>query len=182
VSSFKKPRRRAAEGSGQAGDARQANFKERAFFTGGFELGGRHSPGIHELAELADRLLGQAAEFGREEHFATAFAFGVEDSAALDGKTEHFFQAEGLRAELGIIIFELTAFALLVFHRQERAIGVPFDDVTFAGQTEAVGEDGQGAEEGDVFGDFVTGQIGVFMDEFSARQPSMIFKAARRGQ
>ena len=81
---------------------------------------------------------------------------------------EHFLQAERLSAELGIVIFELAAFALFIFHRQEGAVGMPLDHVTFAGQTEPVGEDGQRAKERHVFGDFITRQVGVFMDNVAA--------------
>ena len=88
--------------------------------------------GIDQAVNVVDCLLRQAAEFGCEHHVAATFAFGMEYRTALDWNVKHFLQAEGLGAELGVVIIELAAFALLVFYRQESAVGVLFDHITLS--------------------------------------------------
>jgi len=166
--SFKKLRRSAAERRGLAGDARQANFEERTLLASWLELGEWRLPGIGEAMKLVDCLLRQPPEFRGEYDVTAAFALSMKHRPAWNRDVEHFLQAKRLRAELGIVILELSAFALFIFHWQESAVGVLFDHVTFAGQTKPVGENGQRAKERHVLGDLVTWQVGVFMDNVAA--------------
>ena len=131
-SGFKKLRCGATERRGLASDAGQANMKERTFFTGWFELGKWCQLGINQAVNVVDCLLCHAPEFWCEYHLAATFAFGMEHCPARNRDIEHFLKAERLGTELGVVILELASFAFFIFHREEGAVGVPFDYVTLA--------------------------------------------------
>lgn len=156
---------------------------------------------------------GALAQFGGELNFAPAFAVRMEDRAARNGQGEHFLQAEGLGAKLGVVVLPFPALAQLEFDREQgerraesgewscgwlrddggalstlrsaatedglrRRYAVDFHDIAFAVQAKAFGPDGQGAQQGHAFGDFVAGHIGVFVDEVAAQGMMVVFKNA----
>ena len=81
--------------------------------------------GFHELFQLAIEL-----------DLRPPVAFAVIERAAGHLDPEHFLQAKRLRAELHLVGSMGFRFAPLVLHRQNPAVGVEFDDVTLAGNSQ----------------------------------------------
>ena len=100
--------------------------------------------------EADDSFLGGTSEFRCELDLAAAFAVGVEDGPARDHDAEHFLQAEGLGAKLGVVVVPVPAFADLELDGKIGAIGVALDYVALAKKAQALGPDGQGAPPGDL--------------------------------
>jgi len=117
--------------------------------------------------DLDRRLLRRGPKFNRYRHLAPPFARRVKDGPALHGTYEHFFEAERLGAKLDVVIFELPPLALLELDRDERPLGVLLDDVALSAESETLGPDGQRPEQLDAIGDFVTGQVRVFVREIA---------------
>lgn len=109
----------------------------------------------------------QRPDLSRKFHFAPALARGVEDGPARHGPPEHFLQAKRLGAELDVVILELAPLALLVFDRDERAIGMPLDDIAFPIEPEPLRPDWERSEKCDTLCDLVSRQIGVHMREIA---------------
>ena len=103
------------EGGGLAGELGEAAFVEGAFGALGFVDGGRGGLGLEELMDGGDGGLGLGAEFVGEFHLATALTGGVKDGASGDVEAEHFLEAKGLGAELGVVVVEFAALAFFVF-------------------------------------------------------------------
>jgi hypothetical protein len=120
---------RASEGSG----FRQADAAQRAPIALGFKHGGRRR-GLRK----------REAERGG----------GVKDEARRDAQAEHFFEAKGLGAKLGVVVGPAAGGAFFVFDgaglgdaRGVGRIAVHFNEVGFAGEAERVGEKREGPEE-----------------------------------
>ena len=99
----------AAEGFGQAMTAEGA---PSALW---LENSGRNSSTPEQCVEPGDRVFGLGAEFGCELNVASRLALLVIDRAAEDGRSEHFFEAEGLGAKLDVVVVPPTFLAAFVF-------------------------------------------------------------------
>ena len=77
----------------------------------------------------------------------------MEDEAGGDVQAEHFFEAEGLGAELDMVVGPAAGGAFFVFDgaglgdAAGGGIAADLDEVGFTGEAERGGEHGQGAEE-----------------------------------
>lgn len=116
-----------------------------------FEGCGRDGGGIKKCAKIGDgamRFLAQDRVHGDER---ALLRLGMKDQSFDDGNTEHFFETEGLGAELDTVVEPLGFFARLVFDGAgfgDDAFGFfDLDDVSFAVEAEGVGPDGEGSEK-----------------------------------
>jgi hypothetical protein len=74
-----------------------------------------NSSAPEQRVEPGDRVFGLGAEFGCELNVASRLALFVIDRAAEDGRSEHFFEAEGLGAKLDVVVVPPTFLAAFVF-------------------------------------------------------------------
>lgn len=112
--------------------------------------------------ETGGEVLGEGAEFGVDGDGSAALGFAVEEEGFGNGDGEHFFEAEGLGAELDFVGAVAFRFAALVFDGDDAPVAVEFDDVglaveseTVAGEVEAAG----GSQAGAGFGGAVVGAL-----------------------
>lgn len=145
----------------------EANVVERTFLACGFEDGGRNAPGGDQGVNFARCGPCGFAECRSEIHFPTAFAVGMKNGPARNDGLEHFLKAQGLGAQLGIIVVPSPAFAELELDWEKRAVGPFLDDVTLAAEAEGFGPNGKRAKERDAFCDFVTRKVGVLVDDIA---------------
>ena len=90
--------------------------------------------GLEEGAGLLDGGFGLLAEGGGEGNGDAAAGAVVEDFAVGDGGVEHFFEAEGLGAELDLVVVPLSFLAVFVFDGDGLVgVGGVFDEVGDAG-------------------------------------------------
>ena len=89
----------------------------------------------------------------------------MEDGTARYGGAEHFFQAEGLGAELSIVVLPLATFAELELDRNKLLILMLFHDVALAIQAEPFGPDRQRAQERESLDDVIARQVRVLVDD-----------------
>src|SRR5438874_2617471 len=102
--------------------------------------------------QLGNGVLRQLPQFRCELDLAAAFAGGVKDSTAVNHDAEHFFETEGLGAELRVVVLKLAAFAFLVFDRAKpirisefgfrTCVKPDLDNVAFSGQAKPFRPDG----------------------------------------
>jgi hypothetical protein len=83
----------------------------------GLEHGGRDHGGREHRVESGDGRLGLSPEIGRERDLPTLAALSVEDRPLGDWLAEHLLQAEGLGAELDIVVVPAAVSSPLVFDR-----------------------------------------------------------------
>lgn len=67
------------------------------------------------------------------------------DSTRCDIELEHLFQAKGLGAKLQVVVAAHAAGSMFIFHRDDGAIGVEFDNIGPALQPESIGPKRQAA-------------------------------------
>ncbi len=151
----------------------EADVAEGAAVALGFEGGGREGVGTGERVEVGDGPVCFLAQGGIHGDEGSLLGFGVEDEAFGDGNAEHFFEAEGLGAELDAVIEPLGFFAGFVFDGAgfgDGALGFfDFDDVGFAVEAEGVGPDGECAEEFPTGAVFEAGEVSVFVLDVAAQ-------------
>lgn len=90
-----------------------------------------------ELVKLAGGVGGESAQGLVEGDWGATFSFSVKEEGLGDFYVEHFFEAEGLGAELDFVGGVGFGFSAFVFDGDDRAVFVEFDDVALA--AEAVG-------------------------------------------
>ena len=109
-------------------------------------------------------LFGEVAQFLCEHYPSAAFAPGVKDGTPRNIQPEHFFEAQSLRAKLSIVIVEFATSAFFKLDRNQRTIGMTFDNIAPAAETEPIRPDGQSTQQSDAFNVFITRNIGLFVD------------------
>ena len=122
-----------------------------------------------ELVHGFDGLFGEAAQIPGKRHLSAALALGVEDGPSGNVQPEQLFEAQGLSAQLGVVVVELAAFTLFELDWNQRTVGMALDDIALAAEPEPFRPDGQGAQQGHVLDGFVAGNIGLLMDDSAER-------------
>jgi hypothetical protein len=118
--------------------------------------------------QLPRRVFSALTQFRSEFRFAPAFAVRMENRATRYGAAKHFLQTKRLGAKLRVVIFPLAPFAQFEFHWKQRAVGMLLHDVALAVQAQSFGPHRQRAQQRHAFGDFIAGQIRVFVDNVAA--------------
>jgi hypothetical protein len=112
--------------------------------------------------ESADEANSRVAERGIEGDLGSAARLAIKEIAHRDGGTEHFFEAQGLRAELdfiGLMRFGLAAF---IFDGP-RAVATEFDDIRAAGNAITERAEAEAAADADAVAQFDRIGIGVIV-------------------
>jgi len=127
----------------------------------------RDAGGLHKAVESLGRSERFGAECGREFDARALAGFRMVDGSLVNRDAEHFLEAEGLGAKLGMVVVPSGFFSGLVFHgadlRDRATILAHLDKVGPAVEAEVVGPHGQGAEELPTGAVPVARQVGVFM-------------------
>lgn len=114
--------------------------------------------------DCSERLM---AQVGRELDPRALAGLRVVDRPFVDGDAEHFFKAERLGAELGMVIVPAGFFTCLVFDwsdsRDFALRLMHLNKVSFTIETKSVGPDWQRAQELPSRTVLVAWQVGVFM-------------------
>ena len=123
---------------------------------------------------------GAGAQGVVEDDVAATFGQGVEDGPGGDGDAQHFFQADGLAAELDLVVVPASAFAALVFDGEGRVgaagvVGAEFDEVRDADDAQAMADEPEAA--GGAEGAFVVVAGGV--DAAWFRLPAAVWALLR---
>src|SRR5579872_2330217 len=96
----------------------------------------RHRAGAPHLPNLRDHGLHLRPQLLRERDLPPSPRRVVIDSAGRNRAAEHLLQADGLRAELQVIVPLLPLRAVLRLHREDAAVGVELDGVGAAVQAQ----------------------------------------------
>lgn len=118
-----------------------------------------------EVSDGGDGGFDFGAELGGEGDVLAAACGAVEEGAGGDGDAEHFFEAEGLGAELegvGGVFFGAAAF---VFDGEGRGALAELDGVGLANEAKAFGDEPEAAAGADAVADFVAGLVDAFVHE-----------------
>jgi hypothetical protein len=120
----------------------QTEFDERTAAALGFENGRRSDARVEQFVQALRGGFGFVTEPGREFDLAATPGFDVKDSSSRYGNTQHFLQAEGLGAELDIVVVPFATFAPFVLNGQGEIGGVglrvELDDICFADESQPV--------------------------------------------
>lgn len=109
--------------------------------------GGGYGAVEQELVGVLNGLLGVLAQVCSERDGDAAARTPVEDFTLLNGLAGHFFQAEGLGAELDLVVVPFALLAVFVFDGQEH-VAIGFYEVGEACYLQAVGPDPEAAVDG----------------------------------
>lgn len=105
------------------------------------------------------------AELGGEGYVLSAAGGAVEEGSGRNSHAEHFFEAEGLGAELkGVDVVFLGA-SVLVFDGEGWGVLAELDGIGLADEPEALGDELEAAAGADAVADFVTGFVNAFVHE-----------------
>ena len=137
--------------------------EKRAFRTLRFMNGLRDRFFFDEPVHGFDGLFGEATQILAKLYLPAALAGRMKDGTPGYVQSEHFFQAECLRAKLGVVVVELAAAALFELYRHQRAIGMALDNVAPAAEPELLRPDGQSAQQGYALDGFVAGNVGLLV-------------------
>jgi hypothetical protein len=159
---------------GAAEGFRQAMTAEGAPSAPLLENSGRNSSTPEQRVEPGDRVFGLGAEFGCELDLAPRLALLVIDRAAGDGRSEHFFEAEGLGAKLDVVVIPPPFLAAFVFDgrgdlddrlaaRSSSRLAPELNEIGAAEQPKTSGRDPEPAFGADPFPFFKTGLVGPFV-------------------
>lgn len=135
---------------------------------------------VQHFFEGINGLEGIGAEGGIEGDEGALMGFGVVDHAFWDGDAEHFFEAEGLGAELDAVVEPARFFAGFVFDGagggDAAVVFLDFDEVGFADEAEAIGPEGEGAEEFPAGAVFEAWEVGVLVGELAEEGEFIVFE------
>jgi hypothetical protein len=165
----------AAEGFGQAMTAEGA---PTALW---LENSGRNSSTPEQRVEPGDRVFGLGAEFGCELDLAPRLALLVIDRAAGDGRSEHFFEAEGLGAKLDVVVVPPAFLAAFIFDgrddlddrlapRSSSRLAPELDEIGAAEEPKTSGRDPEPAFGTDPFPFFKPGLVGPLVQGVAAER------------
>jgi hypothetical protein len=167
---------------GGGGDFGEAEVAEGAAVALRLEGGGWDAAAGEEGAQIFQGVERFLAEGVVEGDGGALAGFGVVDETLGNGEGEHFFEAEGLGAELDAVVDPTGGAAGFVFDGagfEDASAGfADFDDVGLAGEAEPIGPQGEGAEEFPAGAVFEAGQVGVFVVELAEEGVFVVFKDA----
>lgn len=151
------------EGVGNAEVAEGAVGAAGVFYRCG--QGGRTETGAEGKEGIGELL----SKFGGEGNFAATAGAVVVDGSACDGLPKHFFEAEGLSAELEVVVAFLAAGSVLVFNGDDCTVGVEFDGVGASGEAEGFRPEGESAFDADFAVHLERGFIHALVDLLTAQ-------------
>lgn len=146
------------------GDFGQAMIEKRTRRTLGFVNGVWNGFLVDEPMHGFDGPFGETAQFLGEYHLSATLAARVENGPSGNVQPKHFFQTQGLRAKLGIVVIKFAAAALFELDGKQRTVGMAFDDVAPATEPEPIRPNGQRTQQRHAPDRFVTGNIGLIVD------------------
>jgi hypothetical protein len=138
------------------GGVGQADAQQGALLAFGLPDGFGGDAGLEELVQTGRRVFGGLPQGFVEVHFEAAAGLAVEERAPGHGLAEHFFQAQGLSAELDLVRTVGFGAAALVFDGiGEPGAGVFFgavelDDVRLSREAEPEAAQRQAADDPEV--------------------------------
>lgn len=133
--------------------------------------------GLVQLVHAGGEGFGAGAKLRGELDLGSTARLTVEECAIADFATKHFFEAEGLGAELDFVAGVAFGFAAFVFDGEGSpqtgevgewdAVGglVEFDDVGLTGEAELEGVEAEAAGGADTWATFGTWGVGAFVED-----------------
>ncbi len=133
--------------------------------------------GAVQFVHAGGESFGAGAKLRGELDLGSTARLTVEQSAIADFATKHFFQTEGLGAELDFVAGVAFGFAAFVFDGEGSpqtgkvgewdAVGglVEFDDIGLTGEAEFEGVEAEAAGGADTWATFGTWGVGAFVED-----------------
>lgn len=114
-------------------------------------------------------LLGGCAKLRGEIDRRAAARLAVVEGTGGDGNVEHFFEAEGLGAELDFVPLAGFGFAAFVLYGEGWGFAGfgEFDNVGDAGKAKAEAANGEGADDAGAMFGFVGAMVGFVVEDFA---------------
>lgn len=173
-----------SDGTPVVSDLGHAALAERARVALRVQDGSGNDAAPDELPDPGDGVLGSPPKVRGELDFAAATGRGVEDGAGRNRDAEHFFQTEGLRADLNVVVVPLPSLAALVFDRVRNRDSrmalrrAELDYVRLPDEAQAAREEGEpplDAHAGTLFG---TGYVRPVMEQATLESGTILGELA----